>query len=71
MENAQLAKIRKQLDLTQDQMADLMGCDPDNYKRYEQGRREIPRYIENWATALSLIGKKGLLNTLQKLVAKS
>jgi transcriptional regulator with XRE-family HTH domain len=66
MENAQLAKIRKQLKLTQEQMADLIGCSPVGYKRFEQGGRPIPRYIANSATALSLIEKKGLLDNLIK-----
>jgi transcriptional regulator with XRE-family HTH domain len=60
MENIELAKIRHPLKLTQDQMADLMGCSPVGYKRFEQGGRPILRYISNSAKALSLIEKNGL-----------
>ncbi|TIU89922.1 MAG: helix-turn-helix transcriptional regulator, partial [Mesorhizobium sp.] len=32
--------IRKKLDLTQDQMATVLGTSPSGYKKWEQGKRQ-------------------------------
>lgn len=37
-----LAELRKQHNLTQQQVADILFCQREVYRRYESGMREIP-----------------------------
>jgi transcriptional regulator with XRE-family HTH domain len=67
MYTEKLKAIRKQLDLTQEQMAGFIGCSYISYQRYEQGARPIPRYVSKFVVALSLIARKKQLEDLKRL----
>jgi transcriptional regulator with XRE-family HTH domain len=62
----ELERIREQLSLTQEAMADLLQVDYVGYKRYATGARTIPRYVARSAKVLEFVYERGLLLGLQK-----
>lgn len=61
----ELERIRAQLGLTQEGMADLLQVDYVGYKRYATGARPVPRYVARCATVLEFVHERGLLQPLQ------
>ncbi|AJZ56959.1 helix-turn-helix family protein [Paraburkholderia fungorum] len=66
MKAEELERIRDQLGLTQEGMADLLQVDYVGYKRYATGTRPVPRYVARSATVLKFVHESGLLPRLQK-----
>ncbi|WP_434716362.1 helix-turn-helix domain-containing protein [Paraburkholderia sp. A3RO-2L] len=62
----ELERIRDQLGLTQEGMADLLQVDYIGYKRYATGARPVPRYVARSAKVLQFVHESGLLPRLQK-----
>lgn len=61
MTGEQLARHRATLALTQDGMANLLGCSLIGYKRFETDARPIPAYIAHAVLALAVLAKHGLV----------
>jgi hypothetical protein len=66
----ELERIRDQIGLTQEAMADLLQVDYVGYKRYATGARTIPRYVARSAKVLEFVHESGLLDRLQKHFTK-
>lgn len=62
----ELERIRDQLGLTQEGMADLLQVDYVGYKRYATGTRPVPRYVARSAKVLEFVHESGLLSRLQR-----
>lgn len=46
MEGKELKKIRKELNLTQTELADILGVKMNTVYRWESGILDVPKYIE-------------------------
>lgn len=66
-----LVILRKQLGVTQVQMAKLMGCSLVGYKRFEGGGRPIPDYIGQLAVAMTFCQRQGLWLPLMTALLES
>ena len=66
----ELERIRDQLGLTQEGMADLVQVDYVGYKRYATGTRPVPRYVARSAKVLEFVHESGLLPRLQKRLSQ-
>jgi transcriptional regulator with XRE-family HTH domain len=53
MKNDNLRKLRLSMDLTQKQMAELLGVSHVTYNRYETGEREISKPVSKLADIIS------------------
>lgn len=70
MNGEELEAIRERIGVrTQEDMAELLKCDPVGYRRYATGQRSVPRYIERSALVLEFVHKQGLLPKLIKALA--
>ena len=66
MTGDQLTKHRATLSLTQQGMADLLGCSLIGYKRFESDARPIPDYIAHCVVAVAVCDNNDLLPALKK-----
>jgi transcriptional regulator with XRE-family HTH domain len=71
MNTNKLAAIRKDLEATQERMAELLGCSLVGYKRFELGMRPIPAYIAVSAKMLAFLHKHGLLKKFESFAKKT
>jgi hypothetical protein len=65
-----LITIRKDIDLTQVRMAELLRCATVSYHRYEAGTRTIPAYIALSAKAVQFMHRHDLLKKFEKFCGK-
>ena len=49
---AELRRLRLRLGLTQEQMAERLGLSERTLRRYETGRKRVPRWLERLARSL-------------------
>ena len=64
-----LESIRDELDVGQEEMAELLQCDYTSYKRYATGARPVPRYIFRSALLWLFIHRNGLKKKVEKHLA--
>ncbi len=60
MTPAQLKQLRESFDLTQKQMADILGIHPNALQRMEYGTSRIPKYIKHYALSLTALNENRL-----------
>lgn len=57
----QMRELQKELGLTNQGMADLLGCSKVSYARFPVGSRPIPPYIARLCIAIKVLHHNGLL----------
>lgn len=68
MDKEELKKIRAEINITQEAMADLIQCDYVGYRRYESGGRSIPAYIARNVKFIHFLHQKNMLEKFKKYI---